>query len=60
MEKKGVREEGMKSYCVTGSTGYIASWLVNSLLRNNCYVHATVRNPGLSAILRFDVVLFSE
>ncbi|KAL8128387.1 putative anthocyanidin reductase [Apium graveolens] len=48
MEQKGVREEGEKRYCVTGSTGYIASWLVNSLLRNNCYVHATVRDLAKS------------
>ncbi|XP_017243001.1 putative anthocyanidin reductase isoform X2 [Daucus carota subsp. sativus] len=46
MEERGVRKQGEKRYCVTGSTGYIASWLVNSLLRSNCYVHATVRDPA--------------
>lgn len=34
-----------KTYCVTGATGYIGSWLVNSLLQRGCTVHATIRNP---------------
>ncbi|XP_057766518.1 putative anthocyanidin reductase isoform X2 [Salvia miltiorrhiza] len=34
-----------KTYCVTGSTGYIGSWLVKSLLQRGCTVHATFRNP---------------
>jgi len=33
-------------YCVTGSTGYIGSWLVEALLERGCTVHATVRDPG--------------
>lgn len=33
-------------YCVTGATGYIGSWLVESLLQRGCTVHATVRDPG--------------
>jgi len=33
-------------YCVTGSTGYIGSWLVEALLQKGCTVHATVRDPG--------------
>ncbi|XP_051151919.1 putative anthocyanidin reductase isoform X2 [Andrographis paniculata] len=34
-----------KTYCVTGATGYIGSWLVKSLLQRGCTVHATLRNP---------------
>ncbi|CAJ1978717.1 unnamed protein product [Sphenostylis stenocarpa] len=33
-------------YCVTGSTGYIGSWLVEALLERGCIVHATVRDPA--------------
>ncbi|KAH1127780.1 hypothetical protein GYH30_016375 [Glycine max] len=35
-------------YCVTGSTGYIGSWLVEALLERGCTVHATVRDPAKS------------
>ncbi|KZV55977.1 dihydroflavonol-4-reductase [Dorcoceras hygrometricum] len=38
-------ENGLKTYCVTGATGYIGSWLVKSLLQRGCKVHATLRNP---------------
>lgn len=47
--------EGMKSkgeiappatYCVTGATGYIGSWLVEALLEKGYTVHVTVRDPG--------------
>lgn len=31
--------------CVTGSGGYIASWLVKSLLSHGYTVHGTVRDP---------------
>ncbi|GFP86375.1 dihydroflavonol-4-reductase [Phtheirospermum japonicum] len=34
-----------KTYCVTGATGYIGSWLVKSLLQRGYRVHATLRNP---------------
>ncbi|MBU0488987.1 MAG: aldehyde reductase [Bacteroidetes bacterium] len=30
--------------CVTGASGYIASWIVKYLLENGCKVHATVRD----------------
>ncbi|XP_022753184.1 putative anthocyanidin reductase [Durio zibethinus] len=33
------------TYCVTGATGYIGSWLVKLLLERGYKVHATVRNP---------------
>ncbi|KAE9588611.1 hypothetical protein Lal_00002920 [Lupinus albus] len=32
------------TYCVTGATGYIGSWLVAALLKRGCTVHATVRD----------------
>ncbi|KAF7141251.1 hypothetical protein RHSIM_Rhsim06G0188000 [Rhododendron simsii] len=34
------------SYCVTGATGFIGSWLVKSLLRRGYTVHATLRDPA--------------
>ncbi|XP_073159115.1 putative anthocyanidin reductase [Henckelia pumila] len=37
-------ENGLKTYCVTGATGYIGSWLVKSLLQRGFKVHATIRN----------------
>ncbi|XP_044491870.1 putative anthocyanidin reductase [Mangifera indica] len=40
------KREGAKTYCVTGATGYIGSWLVESLLEKGCIVHATVRDPA--------------
>ncbi|KAF5198068.1 Dihydroflavonol 4-reductase [Thalictrum thalictroides] len=52
MEDSGklVESEGNKgallSFCVTGSTGYIGSWLVKSLLQRGYIVHATARDPG--------------
>ncbi|KAK4439852.1 putative anthocyanidin reductase [Sesamum alatum] len=40
------RKEGKeKTYCVTGATGYIGSWLVKSLLERGYTVHATLRSP---------------
>ncbi|KAL7131037.1 hypothetical protein ABFS83_13G172700 [Erythranthe nasuta] len=36
---------GKMTYCVTGATGYIGSWLVKSLLLRGHRVHAAVRNP---------------
>jgi NAD(P)-dependent dehydrogenase (short-subunit alcohol dehydrogenase family) len=43
------KREGSPSpttYCVTGATGYIGSWLVKTLLERGYKVHATVRDPG--------------
>ncbi|KAH6797498.1 Rossmann-fold superfamily protein [Perilla frutescens var. hirtella] len=42
---EGKNEMKGKTYCVTGATGYIGSWLVKSLLQRGCRVHATFRNP---------------
>eukprot|EP00253_Pinus_taeda_P022596 PITA_22596 len=33
------------TFCVTGATGFIASWLVKRLLEKGYTVHATVRDP---------------
>ncbi|KAK7264045.1 hypothetical protein RJT34_31648 [Clitoria ternatea] len=35
-----------KVVCVTGASGYIASWIVKFLLQRGYTVRATVRNPG--------------
>ncbi|PPS11258.1 hypothetical protein GOBAR_AA09384 [Gossypium barbadense] len=32
-------------YCVTGGTGFIAAYLIKSLLEKGCFVRTTVRNP---------------
>lgn len=37
----------MKVVCVTGASGYIASWLVKLLLNHGYTVHATVRDPSI-------------
>ncbi|KAL6603639.1 hypothetical protein ACP70R_044000 [Stipagrostis hirtigluma subsp. patula] len=37
---------GAPAVCVTGSTGYVGSWLVRTLLRRGYRVHATARDPG--------------
>ncbi|KAL0910607.1 hypothetical protein M5K25_021606 [Dendrobium thyrsiflorum] len=36
----------MPEYCVTGGTGFIASYLVKELLSRGYHVRATVRDPG--------------
>ncbi|KAK4255632.1 hypothetical protein QN277_008609 [Acacia crassicarpa] len=45
MEKREKEERGRR-YCVTGASGYIGSWLVQSLLQQGYLVHATVRDPA--------------
>ena len=41
----------MKTVCVTGAGGFVASWLVERLLAGGRYVvHGTVRDPGNSLI----------
>ncbi|KAI3457011.1 hypothetical protein Pfo_013674 [Paulownia fortunei] len=42
---EGRNELKGNTYCVTGATGYIGSWLVKSLLERGYRVHATLRNP---------------
>lgn len=36
-------EEAKGTVCVTGGTGYVASWLIMKLLQHGYSVHATVR-----------------
>ncbi|CAI9106326.1 OLC1v1005456C1 [Oldenlandia corymbosa var. corymbosa] len=36
----------MKTVCVTGGSGFIASWLVKLLLQRGCTVKASVRDPN--------------
>lgn len=38
--------DSSKPVCVTGASGYIASWIVKYLLERGFTVHATVRNSG--------------
>jgi anthocyanidin reductase len=38
--------------CVTGASGYVASWLVKCLLNQGYIVHATVRDPENEAKVR--------
>ncbi|XP_058219959.1 putative anthocyanidin reductase isoform X2 [Rhododendron vialii] len=45
-ERRGKGKGKGLSYCVTGATGYIGSWLVKSLLRKGYTVHATLRDPA--------------
>ena len=35
-----------KTVCVTGASGFIASWLVKLLLEKGYTVKGTIRNPG--------------
>jgi uncharacterized protein YbjT (DUF2867 family) len=37
--------------CVTGASGFLASWLVKRLLLSGYCVIGTVRDPGFSATL---------
>lgn len=41
----------MPEYCVTGGTGFIAAYLVKSLLERGHKVRTTVRDPGKFSIL---------
>lgn len=43
---KWERERKMPEYCVTGGTGFIAAYLVKSLLEKGHTVRTTVRDPG--------------
>ncbi|XP_065854159.1 tetraketide alpha-pyrone reductase 2-like isoform X3 [Euphorbia lathyris] len=43
----------MPEYCVTGGTGFIAAYLVKSLLQNGHTVRTTVRDPGDCAKVGF-------
>lgn len=53
---EGKRQE-IPTYCVTGATGYIGSWLVKILLERGYKVHATVRDPGQFALTQTHKIL---
>ena len=56
---EGNRErERVPTYCVTGATGYIGSWLVKTLLDRGYKVHATIRDPGQQLLLKTPFALF--
>jgi nucleoside-diphosphate-sugar epimerase len=40
-----------KTVCVTGASGFIASWLVKLLLERGYTVRGTIRNPGTQLVL---------
>jgi len=44
-------EEDKGTVCVTGGTGYVASWLIMRLLQHGYSVRATVRSDPASKIL---------
>lgn len=46
-----------KTVCVTGASGYIASWIVKLLLRRGYTVKASVRDPGFSHFSSFLLLL---
>jgi nucleoside-diphosphate-sugar epimerase len=45
-----------KTVCVTGASGFIASWLVKLLLERGYTVRGTVRNPGRARVCFFFLV----
>jgi len=52
MELQG-EESKTATYCVTGASGYIGSWLVKSLLQRGYTVHATLRDLGIFLFSNF-------
>ena len=42
------QKEKKRVVCVTGASGYVASWLVKRLLEHGYYVRGTVRDPGIT------------
>ena len=58
MEDEVVRRGASKTYCVTGATGYVGSWLVKTLLDRGFVVHATARDPGLKLSLPLCFIVF--
>lgn len=43
-----VKLESKGKVCVTGASGFLASWIVKRLLLSGYHVIGTVRDPGLS------------
>jgi hypothetical protein len=49
MAEQGKSSSGVR-VCVTGSAGFIGSWLVKKLLERGYTVHATLRNTGAQVL----------
>lgn len=43
------RMDNQKKVCVTGASGFLASWLIKRLLLSGYHVVGTVRDPGATA-----------
>lgn len=39
--------DGKGKVCVTGASGFVASWLIKQLLESGYHVVGTVRDPGV-------------
>lgn len=50
-ETNGFSSGARQTVCVTGAAGFIASWLVRSLLLRGYVVRGTLRNPGAINLL---------
>lgn len=48
-----MKVESKGKVCVTGASGFLASWLVKRLLLSGYHVIGTVRDPGLSSRISF-------
>lgn len=46
-------EEGRGTVCVTGGTGYVASWLIMKLLQHGYSIRATVRSHSSGELIKF-------
>jgi nucleoside-diphosphate-sugar epimerase len=44
--------------CVTGATGYVASWLIMRLLQHGYSVHATVRSHHDKGIYTYNILFY--
>ena len=45
--------------CVTGASGFLASWLIKQLLVSGYHVVGTVRDPGM-CVLSFTLIMHME
>lgn len=53
------KNESKGKVCVTGASGFLASWLIKRLLLSGYHVIGTVRDPGLSPPQPTTIFLFS-
>lgn len=58
--RMNMQEEGKRTVvCVTGASGYIASWLVKLLLQRGYVVNATVRDLSYSLSSQYLLVILN-